>query len=241
MASETGLLSKDFLLAVGFQSYSNIFFPTGPSSATILAGLPQKEVHLRFLEMALHLPGWVESYLPDPDEVYLTVEDRMRLVVGLAGSDVDHGTSGPFGAAIFDLHTNRLVAPGVNLVIAANCAIVHAAMVEIMIAQRAVGDFDLGGEGQPPHELVTSAEPCGMCLGAISWSSVRHLVCGSRNEDAYAIGFDEGPEPPGWISELERRGISVVGDELRDEAAAALRRYAEEGGVIYNGRQGGQA
>ena len=76
-----------------------------------------------------------------------------------------------------------------------------------------------------------------MCLGAISWSSVRRLVCGSRNEDAHAIGFDEGPKPPGWISELERRGISVVRDELRDEVAAVPRRYAEEVGVIYNGHQ----
>lgn len=80
-----------------------------------------------------------------------------------------------------------------------------------------------------------------MCRGAISWSGVRRLVCGSRNEDAHAIGFDEGPKPPGRISELERCGISVVRDELRDEAAAVLRRYAEEGGVNYNGRQGGQA
>jgi hypothetical protein len=84
MASETGLLSKHFLLAVGLQSYSNIFFRTGPSSAKILTGLPKKEVQLTFPEVALHLPGWVESFLSDPDEVYPTVEDRMRLRVGLA-------------------------------------------------------------------------------------------------------------------------------------------------------------
>ncbi len=56
-----------------------------------------------------------------------------------------------------------------------------------------------------------------MCLGAISWSGVRRLVCGSRNEDAHAIGVDEGPKPPGRINELERCGISVVRAELRDE------------------------
>ena len=82
MASETGLLSKHFLLAVGLRSYSNIFFRTGPSK--ILTGLPKKEVQLTFPEVALHLPGWVESFLSDPDEVYPTVEDRMRLRVGLA-------------------------------------------------------------------------------------------------------------------------------------------------------------
>src|SRR5215204_3775435 len=32
----------------------------------------------------------------------------------------------------------------------------------------AIGDFDLGGEGQPSHELVTSAEPCAMYLDVIS-------------------------------------------------------------------------
>jgi hypothetical protein len=32
-----------------------------------------------------------------------------------------------------------------------------------------------------------------------------------------------------------------VRDELRDEATAVLRRYAEEGGIIDHGRQGDQA
>jgi hypothetical protein len=63
-----------------------------------------------------------------------------------------------------------LVAPGVNLVVATNCAVAHAEMVAMMVS----------------------------------------------------------------------RGISVTRDKLRDEAAAVLRRYAEEGGVTYNGRQGAQ-
>ena len=60
------------------------------------------------------------------------------------------------------------------------------------------------------------------------------MVCGARDEDARAIGFDEGPKMPDWIPALERRGISVV----RDEAAAVLEEYAGRGGVIYNARQG---
>ena len=70
------------------------------------------------------------------------------------------------------------------------------------------------------------------------WSGVRRLVCGAWGEDAEKIGFDEGPKPTEWVRMLEDRGISVVRDELRDEAAAVLRRYAGEGGIIYNGRQG---
>ena len=76
-----------------------------------------------------------------------------------------------------------------------------------------------------------------MCFGAIPWSGVRRLVCGARDEDARAIGFDEGPKLPDWVDALEARGIAVVHDVLRDEAVAILRHYQESGGIIYNGRR----
>jgi hypothetical protein len=64
------------------------------------------------------------------------------------------------------------------------------------------------------------------------------LVCGGRDEDARAIGFDEGPKMPDWIPALERRGISVVRDVSRDEAVAVLEEYAGSGGMIYITREG---
>ena len=184
------------------------------------------------------LPGWVEEALSNPGREYSTEEDRMRLVIELSRSNVDHGTGGPFGASIFDLSTNRLVAPGVNLVATTNLSAAHAEMVAIMISQQVVGHFDLGGEGLPPYELVASTEPCAMCFGAIPWSGVRRLVCGAREEDARGIGFDEGPKVSDWVAALEQRGISVARDVCRDEAAAVLRYYVESGGMIYNARQG---
>jgi hypothetical protein len=57
------------------------------------------------------LAGWVEDLLSDPGREYPTEEDRMRLVIELSRSNVDHGTGGPFGAGVFDLSTNRLVTP----------------------------------------------------------------------------------------------------------------------------------
>ena len=184
------------------------------------------------------LPGWVEEALSNPGREYSTEEDRMRLVIELSRSNVDHGTGGPFGASIFDLSTNRLVAPGVNLVATTNLSAAHAEMVAIMISQQVVGHFDLGGEGLPPYELVASTEPCAMCFGAIPWSGVRRLVCGAREEDARGIRFDEGPKISDWVAALEQRGISVARDMYRDEAAAVLRYYVESGGMIYNARQG---
>ena len=191
-----------------------------------------------FPRATVSLPGWVEELLSDPGREYPTEEDRMRLVIELSRSNVDHGTGGPFGPGLFDLSTNRLVAPGVNLVTTSNLSTAHAEMVAIMVAQRVVGHFDLGGARQPPYELVASTEPCAQCFGATPWSGVRRLVCGARDEDARAIGFDEGPKLPDWAEALEERGISVVKDACRDEAAAVLRHYAESGGVIYNSREG---
>jgi tRNA(Arg) A34 adenosine deaminase TadA len=188
--------------------------------------------------VVLDLPGWVEELIPDPERAYPTVEDRMRLVIELSRRNVAHGTGGPFGAGVFDLSTNRLVAPGVNLVTTTNLSTAHAEIVAIMIAQQVVGHFDLGGQGRPPYELVASTEPCAQCFGSVPWSGVRRLACGARDEDARAIGFDEGPKMSDWIPALEQRGISVVRDVCRDEAATVLEEYAGRGGVIYNARQG---
>jgi len=191
-----------------------------------------------FPEVTLRLPGWVGELSPDGDRVYRTVEERMRFAVELSRLNVGHGTGGPFGAAIFERETGRLLAPGVNLVVGSGCSVFHAEMVAIMVAQKVVGTFDLGADNLPPYELVATTEPCAMCLGATPWSGVRHLVCGARDEDARAVGFDEGSKMSEWVGSLEDRGISVERNVLREEAVAVLREYAERGGEIYNSRQG---
>jgi tRNA(Arg) A34 adenosine deaminase TadA len=193
---------------------------------------------MSFPQVTLGLPGWVEELLSDPERTYPTEEDRMRLVVELSRLNVERGTGGPFGAAIFERETGRLLAPGMNLVVPSSCSVAHAEMVAIMIAQQVVGDFDLGSEGKPAYELYASTEPCAMCFGATPWSGVRGLLCGARDEDARAVGFDEGVKLPDWITALEERGISVKRDVLREDAARVLRDYANSGGEIYNSRQG---
>ena len=192
-----------------------------------------------FPEVKLRLPDWVGELSSAAGRRYRTVEDRMRFVVELSRLNVRRGTGGPFGAAIFERETGRLLAPGVNLVVGSGCSVFHAEMVAVMVAQRVLGTFDLGGGGLPAYELVATTEPCAMCLGATPWSGVRHLVCGARDEDARTVGFDEGVKPDFWVGALEDRGITVERDVLREEASGVLREYAEGGGEIYNSRQGG--
>ena len=159
----------------------------------------------------------------------------MELAIELSAQNIKHD-GGPFGAAIFERQSGKLIAPGINLVMQTNCSVVHAEMVAIILAQQKVSNFDLGAEGLPDYELVTSTEPCAMCLGAIPWSGVSSVVCGARDEDARNIGFDEGEKPKKWIKSLAVRGIRVTRDVLRDKAKTILQQYVDEGGIIYNGR-----
>lgn len=186
----------------------------------------------------LKLPSWIAEYLPSKEKVYPTMQERMKLVIELSGLNIQHGTGGPFGAAIFDMETDKLVSVGVNLVSSLNCSVFHAEIVAIMEAQKLVGSYDLGGDDVPAMELVASTEPCAMCFGAIPWSGVRRLVCGARDGDARGIGFDEGPKMSSWVSALESRGIEVFHDICREEALQVLKKYEQTGGIIYNSRQG---
>jgi len=189
---------------------------------------------LKFPKIVLQLPGWIESAAADSERIYPTVEERMELVVTLARLNIERETGGPFGAGIFECESGRLVSVGVNLVESANCSVAHAEMVAIAVAQRVIGCYDLSSGKGVTYQLVTSTEPCAMCLGAIPWSGVRSVACGARDEDARSIGFDEGSKPQDWVKSLENRRISVVRDVLREKAKAVLLEYSRQGGLIYN-------
>lgn len=181
---------------------------------------------------AYQLPDWVFPFIQDyPRDTFQTLDGRMRFVIALAERNILEGTGGPFGAAVFNLETSALVAPGLNLVVPSQNATAHAEVVAIALAGQAIGQFDLAG-----CELIASTEPCVMCFGATHWSGVDRLVVGARDADARAIGFDEGPKLDDWVTPLREQGMDVVTDFLRPEAVAALQLYAEKDGLIYNGR-----
>jgi tRNA(Arg) A34 adenosine deaminase TadA len=186
-------------------------------------------------EITLKLPSWLDEYLPSCGSVFATVQERMQLVIELARLNVTHQTGGPFGAGIFELPSGRLLTVGVNVVTAVNCSVAHAEIMAISLAQQKLKCYDLStGQTGKNYELVTSAEPCAMCLGAVAWSGVSSLVCGARDEDVRSVGFDEGAKPVDWAETLAQRNIAVTCDVLREQAIAVLRQYRDSGGIIYN-------
>jgi tRNA(Arg) A34 adenosine deaminase TadA len=166
--------------------------------------------------------------------VYATDEDRMRVAIAVARANVETGSGGPFGSAIFDASSSRVVSVGMNAVVRLeNCAL-HGEMVAFMMAQRRLGSFSLAAPGFPTHELFTSCEPCAMCLGATLWSGVKRVVCGAARDDASWLHFDEGPVFPESYAYLEQRGVAIVRGILRAEARAVFELYRERNGAIYN-------
>jgi tRNA(Arg) A34 adenosine deaminase TadA len=183
--------------------------------------------------LKIQLPDWVGKFLSQDECLYPKIEERMRLVIELSRQNIEHQTGGPFAAAVFDQQGN-LIAPGVNMVTSANCSILHAEIVAIALAQKVLGRYDLSDGGTDKYDLISTTEPCAMCLGAVPWSGVSRLICAARDEDARKIGFDEGSKPADWIGELEKRRIIVLRDILRPEATKVLKKYQSCGGPIYN-------
>jgi tRNA(Arg) A34 adenosine deaminase TadA len=178
-------------------------------------------------------PDWMKDVV-DWDAAYATDDSRMRLAIELARQNVLRGTGGPFGAAVFESASGSLVSAGVNSVVRLNNSVLHAEVVAIMLAQHRLSSYTLHGSGLPQHEIVTSCDPCAMCLGAVLWSGVRRMVAGADRADASALNFDEGPVFPESHAYLEARGVAITRGVLRQEAAAVLELYRRQGGTIYN-------
>ncbi len=184
---------------------------------------------------AIALPDWVAAWQADLPDCFPAQSARVDLAIELSRMNVEQGSGGPFGAALFDRADHRLVAVGVNLVVTSHCSLAHAEMVALSMAQAALGCFDLAQASDAGFELVSSCEPCAMCAGAIPWSGVNRLVSAACDADARAIGFDEGAKPTDWQAALRARGIAVASGLQRAAAVAVLRDYAARQGAIYNG------
>jgi tRNA(Arg) A34 adenosine deaminase TadA len=185
-------------------------------------------------DFQLCLPPWLDAHCATLREPYHDVESRMQVAIALSRINVEQGTGGPFGAAIFEHDTGRFVAPGVNLVLGSACSIAHAEMVAIMVAQTLLGTHSLRRAAGAPYQLVSSTEPCAMCMGAIPWSGISSLLCGAGESEARRVGFDEGDKPRDWRVGYARRGIEVTTGVCADAAAQVLRDYVNSGGKIYN-------
>ena len=178
----------------------------------------------------LTLPHWLRDYLASQPSHWPSDEQRMQLVLELARRNIEAG-DGPFAAAVFDAH-GRLLGAGVNQVTRQQQSLAHAEVLALAMAEQHLGDYQLTRVGA---QLVSSAEPCSMCQGALHWAGISSLLYAASDADVRAIGFDEGDKPAHWANQLRERGIQVRGGLAAQQARQLLHSYRQQGGPLYNG------
>lgn len=185
-----------------------------------------------FSQIHLTLPAWIHEVV-DANAHVRGDDAKVALAIELSRLNVEHGSGGPFGAAVFG-PDDRIVSVGVNRVVPQNTSLAHAENMAYMLAQQRLQTFRLNAVLASPVTLATSAQPCCQCYGATVWAGVDRLLIGARSEDVEALTeFDEGPLPADWTGELARRGIEVVRDLHRQTACAVLAAYGQRGGGKY--------
>ena len=189
-----------------------------------------------YAQVHLTLPAWVHDAV-DAARAYPSDAEKVALAIALSKHNIEAGTGGPFGAAVFG-PDDRIIAIGVNRVVPHACSVAHAEMMAYMLAQGRTQRLRLNRDADDapigPITLATSSQPCCQCYGATVWAGIDRLLVGARSEDVEALTeFDEGPLPADWVGELQARGIAVVRDVERDAACAVLRAYGELGGQRY--------
>ncbi len=186
-------------------------------------------------EYTLSLPQWLRDELPTLPTHLESDEAQMALVNRLADRNWREGNGGPFAAMVVDHITGELISVGVNVVLSTQISSGHAEVTALGLAQAALGTWDLG-EGRD-LALVVNWRPCVQCYGAAMWSGIKHLViAGDGPELEQLTGFDEGPMVSDWAQQFERRGIDVVRNVSREEAATVFRQFGASDGVVYNPR-----
>jgi guanine deaminase len=109
--------------------------------------------------------------------------DWLRQCVDLATKNVADG-GGPFGALV--VRDGEIIATGVNQVIPTLDPTAHAEVVAIRRACKTLNTFKLDG-----CVLVSSCEPCPMCLASSLWARVDRVVYAADRHDAAKAGFDD--------------------------------------------------
>ncbi|MFB9520313.1 MULTISPECIES: nucleoside deaminase [Streptomyces] len=107
----------------------------------------------------------------------------MDEAIRIATTSVANG-GGPFGALV--AKDGEIVALGNNQVTANLDPTAHAEVSAMRAACQKLNTFSLEG-----CVLVTSCEPCPMCLSSALWARVDRIVFAADRDDAAVAGFDD--------------------------------------------------
>ena len=104
-------------------------------------------------------------------------EKFLRRAIELsAQASLEYSTGGVFGAVV--VYDGKIVAEGMNRVVASHDPTWHAEMEAIRLACITLQHFKL-----PGCTLYTAGEPCPMCMAAAYWAEIDQIVYSATVED----------------------------------------------------------
>jgi len=135
-----------------------------------------------------------------------------------ARAALEYSTGGVFGAVV--VKDGKIVAEGMNRVVASHDPTWHAEMEAIRLACITLQSFKLTG-----CALYTAAEPCPMCLATSYWAGIDKIYYGATVEDALKYGnFDDRYIYKELALPPDQRKISMS-QLLHEEAVEVWKKY----------------
>lgn len=153
--------------------------------------------------------------------------DIIRKAVEKARETMKNNIGGPFGAAIID-ENGEILAISSNTVLGDKDPTAHAEMNAIREACKVKGTHDLTG-----CIIFATGCPCPMCLSAIIWANIKHVIYSCHPRDAEKIGFRDA-----HIYKFIERGcrdsdVLSIDNRYREECLPLFTEYAELQKEIY--------
>ena len=148
---------------------------------------------------------------------------HLRHAIALARRAREQG-NGPFGAVLVD-DLGAVLLEGENTQVTGRDCTGHA---ETNLVREATRRFPR--ETLARCTVYASAEPCGMCAGAIFWSGVGRVVFALSSPRLYSLAGDRPNQLLIRCADLlasGRRRVEVVGPAIEDEARAVFDGYFE--------------
>jgi tRNA(Arg) A34 adenosine deaminase TadA len=145
----------------------------------------------------------------------------MRLAIETARDGIAASQS-PFGAVI--VRDFNIIAAAHNTVWRDCDPTAHAEINAIRQAAAALKSIDLSGS-----TILSTCEPCPMCLAAIHWSKIDRVVFGAAIADAEAAGFTELRVAAASLAQLGGSRLIVESGPCRDECSRLFADWAARG------------
>jgi tRNA(Arg) A34 adenosine deaminase TadA len=155
----------------------------------------------------------------------ITPDELMQLAVEKTREGISNGQT-PFGCAI--ARGDQILAVCHNIVWQTTDITAHAEITAIRTACRTLGDIHLAG-----CVVVSTCEPCPMCMSALHWARVETVYYGATIADAADAGFNELPIAAQQITSLGRSAVKLQADLMRKECTALFDAWKAARGQAY--------